>query len=61
MDDMSAEYYLTQADRILGRARVMKSADARKILLDVVELYRNLAGKAEREAASGGSSLGAEP
>jgi hypothetical protein len=57
MDDMSAEYYLIQADRILGRAQVMKSADAQKILMDVVELYRNLAGKAEREAAGAGSAL----
>jgi hypothetical protein len=39
----------------------MKSADARKILMDVVELYRNLAGKAEREAVSAGSSLRAGP
>jgi len=61
MDDMSAEYYLTQADRVLGRAQVMKSADARKILMDVVELYRNLAGKAERDAVGAGSSLRAGP
>jgi len=60
MDDMSAEYYLIQADRILGRAQVMKSADAQKILMDVVELYRNLAGKAEREAAGGGPPIRAE-
>jgi hypothetical protein len=52
MDDMSAEYYHAQADRILGRAQVMRSPDALKILMDVVELYRNLAVKVEQEAAS---------
>jgi hypothetical protein len=61
MDDMSAEYYLTQADRILSRAQAMRSADAQKILMDVVELYRNLAGKAEREAAGGEPSVQVEP
>jgi len=55
MDELSAEYYRVQADRILGRAHVMRSADAQRILMDVVELYRNLAVKAEQEAASSGA------
>lgn len=54
MEDMSAEYYRAQADRILHRAQVMKSTDALKILMDVVELYRNLAVKVEQESASHG-------
>jgi hypothetical protein len=55
MDELSAEYYRMQADRILGRAQAMRSADAQRILMDVVELYRNLAVKAEQEAAGAGS------
>jgi hypothetical protein len=54
MDDMSAAYYLRQADRILVRAQAMKSADAQRILMDVVELYRNLAVKAEQDAVGSG-------
>jgi hypothetical protein len=47
-DDTSAAYYRAQADRVLGRAEVTRSDDARRMLMDSVALYRHLATLAER-------------
>jgi hypothetical protein len=49
MDDTSAAYYRTQAERVLERAHATRSNEARRKLMDSVELYRHLALRAEQD------------